>query len=769
MIACLIPVRNAEDDLPGCLESARRFADFVVALDDGSTDGTRALLDASNLVRRTLSNPVRGSYSGWNDSANRQRLLDEAGELGAEWIVFLDADERIDPDDAQVLRHFLESGSALPGCAYGLRLYRDWGDEGVDPRPSIVFRCFAWRPSLKLPADRLHPIPVPISIPDRAWLPTTIRMRHLHSAPRSEARIARYAEADPGDEWRRGAHDPDQAGIERVPWSARPIGIPPLAPSGIRDDALLGEGRVANRLAVLLPVRNGEEDLPGWLESVRHFADGVVALDDGSTDRTREILERSSQVDLALANPRRDSYRGWDDRANRQRLVDAATELGFDWLLFLDADERIDPDEAEAVRDLVDHVAAEDFAYGFRVFRMTGDDMFDHADFWAYRLFAARPGLRIDGDRLHLVPVPTAIPRANWLHTTIRIRHLAGLPERRAPRFSKYEEADPHNQFQESYANVLESGSERPWRARPRGLPILDSPSASDDIVVSAVVIARNNENIIERAVGALIRQECSFPFEVIVAVSGRDRTAAIVERSFPEVTVLEVPEPGLPGQARNAGLAVARGAFVTFPGSHVEMQPGGLEALAAAHEAGWALVTGTLLNANDTRAGWASYLIDSSTGLPGIPPGPLENPPVRCSYEREALESVGGFPEDRRAGEDTVVNEALFEAGYTAYRCDGYELKHFSPSRSAPALAAHHFRRGKAFGQIIRAEGATRRSTARFALGIPARRWSAISGNVREFAPELQPQLERARLHLGLALCASAAGTFAEALRPVR
>ena len=44
-------------------------------------------------------------------------------------------------------------------------------------------------------------------------------------------------------------------------------------------------------LTVLLPARNAEQLLPDWLDNVGSYADAVIALDDGSTDRTRTILE----------------------------------------------------------------------------------------------------------------------------------------------------------------------------------------------------------------------------------------------------------------------------------------------------------------------------------------------------------------------------------------------------------------------------------------------------------------------------------------------
>jgi hypothetical protein len=71
----LLPVRNGAEHLDGWLESVGRFADVVIALDDGSTDDTRARLDASPLVEMVLENSVRPSYAGWDDAGNRARLL----------------------------------------------------------------------------------------------------------------------------------------------------------------------------------------------------------------------------------------------------------------------------------------------------------------------------------------------------------------------------------------------------------------------------------------------------------------------------------------------------------------------------------------------------------------------------------------------------------------------------------------------------------------------------------------------------------------------
>src|SRR5687768_3353830 len=100
----------------------------------------------------------------------------------------------------------------------------------------------------------------------------------------------------------------------------------------------------------LVPVRNGADHLPAYLAAAADLCDGVVALDDGSTDETGDILQANPLVKVVLTNPRRDSYAGWDDAANRTRLLEAASELDPRWILFLDADERIDAEDAAALR-----------------------------------------------------------------------------------------------------------------------------------------------------------------------------------------------------------------------------------------------------------------------------------------------------------------------------------------------------------------------------------------------------------------------------------
>ena len=482
---------------------------------------------------------------------------------------------------------------------------------------------------------------------------------------------------------------------------------------------------------------------------------------------------------MLLENPRREGYEGWDDSANRNRLLEAAGELEPDWIISLDADERIDADDAAAVREFVDSSPRPDVAYGLRVHRMIGDDEYDRADLWVYRLFAYNPPQEFPRDRLHHVPIPTSIPRSRWMRTTFRIQHFASVTEdRRRARFEKYAAADPLNAFQSDYTNVLaEPGHATSWEPREPDTPFLERAAEDDRLdlegpVLSAIVISHNDEDTIEEAVRAVVEQQCPEPFEVIVVVSGDDRTAEVVRSEFPEVTLVELEGHVLPGVARNAGLRVARGDFISFPGSHVRLPPGSLAARIEAHDLGHAMVTGTTLNGNTSPAGWASYFLDHASVLPGRPSEELRGPPAHCSYREDLLRAVGGFPEDMRAGEDTVVNVALWRRGFGAYRARGVRLVHRSPCRTVTRLVRHHFNRGRGLGRILLQEHGSawaymaRGRGVRFLLGYCRRRLGQTSRSVEAWGGPLRPVYRRVLPLVVLGIVAAWAGTLFELVR---
>jgi glycosyltransferase involved in cell wall biosynthesis len=108
-LICLLPVRNGADILPQYFDSVRTFCSGVIALDDGSIDDTRSLLTAEPIVKALLTNQPRTSYHGWNDSKNRQRLLDACEDFTPQWVIWVDADEVIPAYDVPLLKQFIDA------------------------------------------------------------------------------------------------------------------------------------------------------------------------------------------------------------------------------------------------------------------------------------------------------------------------------------------------------------------------------------------------------------------------------------------------------------------------------------------------------------------------------------------------------------------------------------------------------------------------------------------------------------------------------------
>jgi Glycosyl transferase family 2 len=393
------------------------------------------------------------------DDRQPGRVIETAISRGADWALVLEGDERLDETDAEDLKRFLAT-DAIPGCAYGLRAFQMLPGGRYDPRPEWVYCLFAPQRGQHLSRDVVKSVRVPDSIPRRSWVRTTFRIQRPVSGHVTSATAPRWRARQPGTPALHPPHVPADAGTA----SAWPV------------DAPQRPAAQYVRVVCLLPARNCVDDLPGYFESVREFADAVVALDDGSTDGTGLFLERHPLVKILLRNPMRDTYAGWDDGANRNRLLDAAAKLEPDWIVSLDADERIPKDDARALRRFIQKEACLGYAYGFSRYRMVDDlDHFDRIEQRSWRLFAYEPGHRFPDRRLHHFPIPTEIPRERWLPTSVRIQHLAGLTlERREARWTKFQEADPERHWEPDYEYTrAPPGERRRWHPRPPDLPVL--------------------------------------------------------------------------------------------------------------------------------------------------------------------------------------------------------------------------------------------------------------------------------------------------------
>ncbi|MBI3932522.1 MAG: glycosyltransferase [Acidobacteria bacterium] len=169
-VSVLLPVRDARDTLPACLASLadQTLSDHeVVAVDDGSTDGSRELLAAaarSDPRVRVVATPPRGLVAALNHAAALAR-----GAL----LARMDADDVALPERLrrQVLRLARDAETDVVGCRVellgspagrgnaGMRAYVAWSNALLDHdaiarelwvesplvHPSVVLRAAALR------------------------------------------------------------------------------------------------------------------------------------------------------------------------------------------------------------------------------------------------------------------------------------------------------------------------------------------------------------------------------------------------------------------------------------------------------------------------------------------------------------------------------------------------------------------------------------------------------------------------------------------------
>jgi glycosyltransferase involved in cell wall biosynthesis len=117
-VSVVIIAKNEEDNMEDCILSVQGWADEVVVVDDNSTDKTAALSKKHGAVvyERTMDN--EGIHRNW-----------AAAQAKNDWVLYLDADERVTPELQQEIDAMLLTATHV---AYSIpfRTYigRHWVD-----------------------------------------------------------------------------------------------------------------------------------------------------------------------------------------------------------------------------------------------------------------------------------------------------------------------------------------------------------------------------------------------------------------------------------------------------------------------------------------------------------------------------------------------------------------------------------------------------------------------------------------------------------------
>lgn len=104
-LTCLIPCRNEENNIRACIESFLPIADEVLIADSLSDDRTLDIVEnigGCRIVQREYG--TSGDFKNW--------AIPQAAH---EWVLLLDADERVTPPLAEEIRGVLEAGPKYDG------------------------------------------------------------------------------------------------------------------------------------------------------------------------------------------------------------------------------------------------------------------------------------------------------------------------------------------------------------------------------------------------------------------------------------------------------------------------------------------------------------------------------------------------------------------------------------------------------------------------------------------------------------------------------
>lgn len=99
-----------------------------------------------------------------------------------------------------------------------------------------------------------------------------------------------------------------------------------------------------SNLTVVILTKNEEKNIVGAIENAQLVTDKVLIVDSGSTDKT---------VELAEANGAKVAFRAWDNDFSAQRNF-ALEHVDTEWVLYLDADERMNDALVKAIKATVD-------------------------------------------------------------------------------------------------------------------------------------------------------------------------------------------------------------------------------------------------------------------------------------------------------------------------------------------------------------------------------------------------------------------------------
>ncbi len=358
------------------------------------------------------------------------------------------------------------------------------------------------------------------------------------------------------------------------------------------------------RLSVIAPVLNEEFFIPLYLESVLAYADEVILLDGGSSDRTVEIIKSfqaaDARVKLFIQTQTGTPYSNdWNEGERRNFLLDQATG---DWVLALDADEFLSDNISQMLPAMMNDPAY--LVYGFRFLPFWKDHntlrVNDARDpHWAgeiYRMWRRglisysadqhHCGMEAGGKRLWEQPQGLhLVPEVALLHYHYALGPRIKFNDNRRGDVNMYNnEGEPdwdyhHNEYDirtvpylGEHPRVIRNylSGKSLWRGAP--------PTE-----LSIIIVSWNVREYLRRCLDSIKKKATGFAYEVLVIDNGSsDGTADMLRSEYPQVRLISNQLNFGYAAAQNQGLRLATGQKILFLNPDAEVHDQALQVLSS-------------------------------------------------------------------------------------------------------------------------------------------------------------------------------------------
>jgi glycosyltransferase involved in cell wall biosynthesis len=182
---------------------------------------------------------------------------------------------------------------------------------------------------------------------------------------------------------------------------------------------------------------------------------------------------------------------------------------------------------------------------------------------------------------------------------------------------------------------------------------------------ISIVIPCYNAREHIDACLTSLLAQKTEYRYEIIVVDSSAEDVTPYLQRCYPQVRTVHLPQRAYPGVARNAGIREAGGEVICFSDTDCIIDKSWVQTIGDHIRQGKPVLTGAVYNGTaDSYIGTADYLLEMTEFHPSRPRGPMEHIiTANVAFSKNVVERIG-YLDDTIKGSDRLYAYRMVQNG---------------------------------------------------------------------------------------------------------